>query len=43
MIFNKFENLEEIRNKIDVITAEKLVETANDILDENKLFSLTYI
>ena len=43
MIFNKFESLEEIKNKIDVITAEKLVETANDILDENKLFSLTYI
>jgi len=43
MIFNKFESLEEIKEKIDAITAEQLLETANDILDDKKLFSLTYI
>lgn len=43
LIFNKFESLEEIKKKIDIITADHILETANDILDESKLFSLTYI
>lgn len=43
MIFNKFESLEEIKKKIDVITADQILEIADDILDENKLFRLTYI
>jgi len=43
MIFNKFDSLEELKNKIDIVTAVKILETANDILDESKLLSLTYI
>ena len=43
MIFNKFESLEEIKKKIDAITSEQLIETANDVLDDKNLFNLTYI
>jgi predicted Zn-dependent peptidase len=43
MIFNKFESLEEIKEKIDAITPEQLVEIANDVLDDKRLFNLTYI
>jgi predicted Zn-dependent peptidase len=43
MIFNKFESLEEIKEKIDAVTSEQLLETANEVLDNNKLFTLTYI
>jgi len=43
MIFNKFESLEEIKVKIDAVTSEQLLETANEFLDEKRLFSLTYI
>jgi predicted Zn-dependent peptidase len=43
MIFNKFESLEEIREKIDAITSEQLLQTANEILDEKRLFNLTYL
>jgi predicted Zn-dependent peptidase len=43
MIFNKFESTEEIKKKVDVITADQILDAANDILDESKLFSLTYI
>lgn len=43
MIFNKFDSLEEIKKKIDAITAEQILEIANDLLDESKSFSLTYI
>ncbi|RQW03169.1 MAG: insulinase family protein [Calditrichaeota bacterium] len=43
MIFDKFESTEEIKEKIDVITADQILEAANEILDEKNLFSLTYI
>ena len=43
MIFNKFDSTEEIKKKIDAINADQLIEAANDILDESKLFRLTYI
>ena len=43
MIFNKFESTEEIKKKIDAISADQIIEAANDILDESKLFRLTYI
>ena len=43
LIFNKFESTEEIKKKIDDISADQILEAANDILDESKLFSLTYI
>jgi predicted Zn-dependent peptidase len=43
MIFDKFESTEEIKKKIDAITGDQILETANDILDESKLFRLTYI
>ena len=43
MIFNKFDSTEEIKKKIDAINADQIIEAANDILDESKLFRLTYI
>ncbi len=43
LIFNRFDSLEEIRKKIDAITADQLIEIANEILDEKNLSSLTYI
>jgi predicted Zn-dependent peptidase len=43
LIFNKFDSLEETKKKIDHITADQILGIANDILDENKLFNLTYI
>jgi predicted Zn-dependent peptidase len=43
MIFNKYESLEEIKEKIDAVTAEQLLDTANDVLDDKKLFNLTYL
>ncbi|KPK82712.1 MAG: zinc protease [Bacteroides sp. SM23_62_1] len=43
LIFNKVDSLEEIRRKIDAITTGQILEIANEILTENKLFCLTYI
>jgi predicted Zn-dependent peptidase len=43
MVFNKFESTEEVRKKIEAITADQILEVANEILDESKLFSLTYV
>lgn len=43
LIFNKVDSLEEIRGKIDLITTSQILEIANEVLDENKLFCLTYI
>jgi len=43
LIFNKANSLQEIRKKIDRVTADQILEIANEILDENKLFFLTYI
>ena len=43
LIFNKVDSLEEIRRKIDAITPGQILEIANEVLDEEKLFCLTYI
>ncbi len=40
--FNHFNTLEEIYEKIENITAQKIQSVANEIFDENKLFSLLY-
>jgi len=43
LIFNKVDSLEEIRKKIDAVTASQILEIANEILDEKKLFGLSYV
>ena len=43
LIFNKVDSLEEIRRKIDAITPVQILEIANEVLDEKKLFCLTYM
>lgn len=43
LIFNKVDSLEEIRKKINAVTTSQILEIANEILDENKLFCLTYV
>lgn len=40
--YGHFNTLEEIFKKIDTITSEQLQNVANEIFDENKLFSLIY-
>lgn len=40
--YGHFNTLEEIFRKIDTITSEQLQNVANEIFDENKLFSLIY-
>lgn len=42
LIFNKFDSLEEIGEKIEKITAEQILDIANDILDERKLSKMVY-
>ncbi|WP_185154642.1 pitrilysin family protein [Dysgonomonas sp. 511] len=39
---NHFNTLDETFKKIELITARQIVEVANEILDESKLFSLIY-
>jgi predicted Zn-dependent peptidase len=43
LVYNKFDSLKEIGEKIDRITAEEIQDIANDVLDEAKLSSLTYL
>ena len=43
LVYNKFDDLKEIGEKIDMINAEEIREIANDVLDEAKLSSLTYL
>ena len=43
LVYNKFDDLKEIGNKIDRITAEEILEIANEVLDNAKLSSLTFI
>jgi len=43
LIFNKVDSLEEIRKKIDILSAGQILEIANEVLNENKLFCLTYL
>jgi predicted Zn-dependent peptidase len=40
--FNHCSSLEETYRKIDLITAEQLLDTANEFLEEKELFSLNY-
>lgn len=40
--FNHFNTLEEIFNKVESVTAEQILDVANEIFEETKLFSLLY-
>lgn len=40
--FNHFDSLNEVVTKINAITAEQIIEVANEIFPENKLYSLIY-
>jgi predicted Zn-dependent peptidase len=42
LLFNRVDTLEEITEKIESITAEELLEVANEIFDEKKLSQLIY-
>jgi predicted Zn-dependent peptidase len=42
MLFDYFESLQEVNSKIESVTAEKLMEIANEILDPTKLSTLLY-
>ena len=41
--FGKVDTIEDIYNKIENITAEQLQEIANEVFDESKMSSLTYL
>jgi predicted Zn-dependent peptidase len=43
MVYNKVDDLSDIFKKIESITAQSLQEIANELFDENKLSTLTYI
>ncbi|MFC2115374.1 M16 family metallopeptidase [Bacteroidota bacterium] len=43
LVYNKVDGLDEIGKKIEAISSEEILEIANEILDERKLSSLTYI
>ncbi len=43
LVYNKFDSLKEIGEKIDRITAEEIQDIANEVLDQAKLSSLTYL
>jgi predicted Zn-dependent peptidase len=40
--YNKYDSLQEMYAKIDALTTRQLLEIANEILDENKLFRLIF-
>ena len=42
LLFNKVDSLNEIIRKIEAITSEQILETANELLDENKISLLVY-
>jgi predicted Zn-dependent peptidase len=42
LVYDKIDSLEEIGRKIDGISSSEILEIANEILDVNKLSSLTY-
>ena len=42
MLFNRFDSMEMIREKIEEITSEDLMETANEILAPEKLSMLVF-
>jgi predicted Zn-dependent peptidase len=43
LVYNKFDDLIEISQKINRIMAEEILEIANEVLDKAKLSSLTYV
>jgi predicted Zn-dependent peptidase len=43
LIYNRIDSLEEIGMRIEKITAGEIQEIANDVFDQNRLSSLTYI
>ena len=43
LVYNKFDSLKEIGEKIERITAAEIQDIANDVLDQSKLSSLTYL
>jgi len=42
LLYNKVDELQEIYEKINKISAEELIDIANDVFDENQLSTLTY-
>lgn len=42
LLYNKVDTLEEIISKIEALTAEDLMDTANEIFDPNKITTLIY-
>jgi len=42
LVFNRIDTLEEIRKKIETVTSLQILETANDILNPDKLSVLKY-
>ena len=40
--FNRYDDLPEVYRKIDALTADCLLEIANEIYDENRLFTMVY-
>ena len=42
LIFDRFDSLEETGRKIEAITAQQLLEVANEVLDPDKLSYLIY-
>jgi len=42
MVFGKFDSLEEINNQVESITADQILNVANEILDKNRLSTIIY-
>ena len=42
LLFNKVDSLEEVGRKIEAITAEALLDVANEVLEHDKLSMLIY-
>ncbi len=42
LIFNKFENLEEVRKKIESVTSSDILHIANEVFNKDKLSVLTF-
>ena len=42
LLYNRVDPLSEVFRKIEAITAEEILEVANNVLDENKLSMLVY-
>ncbi len=42
LLFNKTDTLEDIEKRIEAVTAEDLIDIANDVFDKNSMIMLTY-